>query len=293
MDPAQIATVRTFNRVVTRRVGALSDSFLGRGRPLSEARLLYEIGAAGAAVRDLRSRLSLDSGYLSRLLQSLEQQGLVTTRKAPDDARVTMVALTRKGLREVAALDGLSDAFATSVLTPLSSSQRRRLTEGMAEVERLIQAAAVEITVASPRGAAARYCLDAYFRELATRFAGGFDSARTNPAPPEVLSPPAGYFVVATLDGEPVGCGGLKIVDRTVGEIKRMWVARAVRGLGVGRRILESLEAHARRAHLQMLRLDTNETLEEAHALYRRAGYRETAPFNTEPYAQLWFAKDL
>jgi len=118
-------------------------------------------------------------------------------------------------------------------------------------------------------------------------------AARTNPAPPEVLSPPAGYFLVATLDGEPVGCGGRKIVDRAVGEIKRMWVAPAVRGLGVGRRILESLEAHALRAHLQILRLETNETLEEAHALYRRSGYRETAPFNTEPYAQLWFAKDL
>ncbi len=72
-----IAQVRRFNRTVTRRVGALDDRFLARGRPLGEARVLWEIGPGGCEVRTLRSRLGLDSGYLSRLLRSLEKEGLI------------------------------------------------------------------------------------------------------------------------------------------------------------------------------------------------------------------------
>ena len=87
MDETQIRQVRSFNRVVTRRIGALGDDYLGRGRPLAESRVLFEIGREGADVRDLRARLSLDSGYLSRLLRSLEAQALVTSQRAPDDGR--------------------------------------------------------------------------------------------------------------------------------------------------------------------------------------------------------------
>ena len=83
-----IATVRQFNRAWTQRVGALDESFLGSGRPLGPSRLLFEIGSTpgGAVVRELRDRLGLDSGYLSRLLRRLEDEGLVTTGADPDDA---------------------------------------------------------------------------------------------------------------------------------------------------------------------------------------------------------------
>jgi DNA-binding MarR family transcriptional regulator len=77
MDADQVRRVRSFNRTVSQRIGALNDHFLDRARPLGEARLLYEIGSAGAEVRKLRARLELDSGYVSRLLRSLERQGLV------------------------------------------------------------------------------------------------------------------------------------------------------------------------------------------------------------------------
>ena len=80
MEKTHIQQVRRFNRTVTQRIGVLSDDYLGRGRPLAEARLLFEIGREGADVRDLRERLALDSGYLSRLLRSLEAQGLTTSR---------------------------------------------------------------------------------------------------------------------------------------------------------------------------------------------------------------------
>ncbi len=72
-----------------------------------------------------------------------------------------------------------------------------------------------------------------------------------------------------------------------------MWVAPAARGQGVGRRLLEALEDHARQLGLAILHLETNRALHEAQALYRRHGYQEVAPFNAEPYAHHWFEKRL
>src|SRR5260370_18182034 len=82
-----IGRVRSFNRIITQRIGALNDAFLSRDRPLGQARLLWEIGPDGADVRRLRSRLGLDSGYLSRLLRSLENDGLVVGEQSLADGR--------------------------------------------------------------------------------------------------------------------------------------------------------------------------------------------------------------
>jgi GNAT superfamily N-acetyltransferase len=116
-------------------------------------------------------------------------------------------------------------------------------------------------------------------------------------ADPGALVPPAGYFFVATLAGSPVGCGALKL-DRegrrpTVAQVKRMWVSEEIRGLGVGRRMLEAIEAQAREAGVRVLRLETNRSLIEAQALYLSSGFREVEPFNEEPYAHVWFEKSL
>jgi DNA-binding MarR family transcriptional regulator/GNAT superfamily N-acetyltransferase len=287
----EVRTVRRFNRTVTRRIGALDASFLDRGRPLGEARLLYEIGCEGCDVGALREKLGLDSGYLSRLLRSLERQGLIRTGAAAGDGRGRRAEPTQSGIAELAEYDRRSDDFAKSLLSPLRTDQRRCLVAAMAEVERMMCAAAVEIRLEKPDSAAALSCLEKYYRELGERFVGGYDPATTLPVRPDELTPPKGCFAVARLDGAPVGCGALRAKDPTVGEIKRMWVAACVRGLGVGRRILEALEEQARQFDLRILRLETNKALQEAQNLYRSSGYREVAAFNDEPYAHHWFEK--
>lgn len=293
MYERHIERVRRFNRTVTLHIGALENSYLQRGRPLSEARLLHEVGPNGTDVRTLRARLNLDSGYLSRLLRSLEAQGLVQTAARASDARVRRVVLTPQGLTERANYDTLSDELATSFLNPLDPAQRDRLVGAMAEVERLLRVGAVEVRLEPPDSAAARSCLEQYFAELAARFEVGFDPSQSNPARPEEMTPPAGFFVVAWLDGAPAGCGALKIGNESTGEVKRMWTAPTARGLGIARRVLRALEASAREVGLLRLRLETNRALVEAQALYRGEGYREVAPFNAEPYAHHWFEKAL
>jgi DNA-binding MarR family transcriptional regulator/GNAT superfamily N-acetyltransferase len=287
------ARVRSFNRVVTQRIGALQDAYLARGRPLGASRVLWEIGDDGTDLRALRVRLDLDSGYLSRLVGALERVGLIAVAPDAADKRVRRVRLTAAGRAECALLDRQSDELAWSLLAPLSDGQRARLVDAMDAVERLLTAGLVEIGVEDPSSAAARFCLESYFAELDARFDAGFDPAHSISADPAELAEPAGLLLVARLRDEPIGCGALKLHGAEPAEIKRMWVASAARGLGVGRRILEELERQARERSVQVLRLETNETLREAAGLYRSSGYDEVAPFNDEPYAHHWFEKRL
>ena len=163
----------------------------------------------------------------------------------------------------------------------------------METVARLLTAGLVEIAVEDPTTEAAQRCIGAYFAELDSRFDAGFDPALSITADASELIEPAGLLLLGRLRGEPIGCGALKFHGRAPVEIKRMWVAPSARGLGVGRRILAELEAHARRRRVKVVRLETNRSLDEAISLYRSAGYDEVDAFNDEPYAHHWFEKRL
>ncbi|RAJ56600.1 MarR family transcriptional regulator with acetyltransferase activity [Streptomyces sp. Amel2xB2] len=293
MNDAQIEQVRRFNRTVTERVGVLRDHYLGLDRPIGEARLLWEVGAEGRDVRGLRERLSLDSGYVSRLLRSLEADGMVTVEPQPEDRRVRTVRLTEAGRAERARLDERSHGLAGSLLEPLNSAQRERLVAAMAEVDRLLTAATVTVDAVDPGHPDAEHCLRSCYEEFQERFDSGFDSTRSLLPDPGELRPPRGLFLVARLHGEPVGCGGLKLPADAPAEIKRMWVAPRARGLGLGRRFLAELEARALEHGRDLLRLDTNKTLTAAIGLYHSCGYEEIPAFNDEPYAHHWFEKRI
>jgi DNA-binding MarR family transcriptional regulator/GNAT superfamily N-acetyltransferase len=290
----RIARIRAFNRVITRRLGALDASFLGCGLSLGKARLLYEIGSGVNEVRRLRAQLGLDSGHMSRMLRSLEKRRLVETTVDAADARARIVRLTKAGRAKLDELDRKSNEGAQSWLAPLGEERQVELQAAMDEVVRLLTASEVAIAPEDPRSETAAWCFDQFFRELDARFAGGFDPGLTASASPAEIMPPNGAFLVATLPGQPVGCAALKLSDRgKVGEVKRMWVSQEVRGLGVGRRLLESLEALARRSGVARLRLSTNRSLVEAQALYRASGFHEVDLFDDDPYAQLAFEKLL
>jgi GNAT superfamily N-acetyltransferase len=163
----------------------------------------------------------------------------------------------------------------------------------MADTERIRRAAEVVIAAVDPADAGAQHCLRAYVDELNTRFDAGFDPARSISAGLDELRPPAGLFVLATLDGSPIGCAGLKFHSNEPAELKRMWIAPQVRGLGVGRRLLAEMEQRAAAGGAPAIHLETNGTLVEAITLYRSAGYIEVPAFNDEPYAHHWFEKRL
>lgn len=147
------------------------------------------------------------------------------------------------------------------------------------------------IARADPAGAAASACLAAYFAELDRRFPGGFDLGP--PADPARYQPPHGAFLVAADGPVPLGCVAVTRDGPGRGEVKRLWVAPAARGLGLGRRLMAAVEDAARDLGLFHLRLDTAATLTEAQALYAATGWRPIPRYNDNPYAAAWFDKRL
>jgi DNA-binding MarR family transcriptional regulator/GNAT superfamily N-acetyltransferase len=289
LDP--VSRVRRFNRAVTSAVGALDTSFLGRGRPLGAARVLNAIGHGRTDVAKIRDYLGLDSGLMSRLLRSLEDEGLIETVAHEDDARRRIARLTRTGLREFAAYEALSNAQAEDFLG--RHARAETLLAAMDLIASALMRERIALEETDPRSEAARYCLGSYYAELGRRFKQGFDVSLSRDPDAADMRRPRGTFIVALSDTLPIGCVGLKGTDHDYAEIKRLWVAPSARGLGLGRRLMQTAESFARDLGITLLRLDTNSALPEAGQLYRRTGWAEIPRFNDDPYPDLFFEKRL
>jgi DNA-binding MarR family transcriptional regulator len=288
-DP--VSRVRRFNRAVTAEVGALDTSFLGRGRPLGAARVLNAIGRGQADVAAIRDYLGLDSGLMSRLLRSLEEEGLIATIPNPQDARRRIAKLTETGRSEFEAYEALSNAQAKTFLS--RNSQPEELLRAMDIVASSLRRDHIVLEERDPRHPDARYCLSEYYAELARRFEKGFDVSLSRDPDAREMIRPRGVFLVAILDAMPIGCVGLKGSGGDVAEIKRLWVAPSSRGLGLAKRLMAAAEIAARELSIEVLRLDTNSALTEAEQLYRRAGWSEIDRFNDDPYPDTFFEKRL
>ena len=290
MPADHVAALRLFNRYFTRRIGALDDHYLGQDRPLGEARLLFEIGA-GVSLRELRSRLGLDAGYLSRMTKTLEAQGLVRISVHPEDSRLRRVELTPAGRAEVEEQNRRADDLAAGLLSGLTEGQRTDLTGALATTHRLLRLAAITVDLVDGHAPDARACLDAYAADLDERFPEGFD--KSDLVRPEEVSGDAGAFFVAYEEGRPVGCGALRRLEPGIGEIRHVWVHPEARRLGLARRLLVALEQAAVVRELSVVRLDTHATLTEAQAMYRACGYTEIPAYDDHVYASHWFEKRL
>ncbi|CAN7557544.1 helix-turn-helix domain-containing GNAT family N-acetyltransferase [Rhizobium sp. LjRoot98] len=288
-DP--ISRVRRFNRAVTAEVGALDTSFLGRGRPLGAARVLNAIGQGQSEIAAIRDYLSLDSGLMSRLLRGLEDEGLIETVPDQQDARRRVARLTDTGRSEFQEYEALSNAQAKTFLARHSSPEH--LLRAMDIVASSLRRDHIALEEKDPRHEDALYCLGEYYGELARRFDNGFDVSLSRDPDAKDMIRPRGAFLVAMLDGLPVGCVGLKGSGGDVAEIKRLWVAPSARGLGLAKRLMTSAEAIARDLTIKILRLDTNSALPEAKQLYRGTGWTEIDRFNDDPYPDTFFEKRI
>jgi len=291
MTITAIRRFRRFSRAVTREVGALDDSFLGRGRPLGAARVLNAIGHGREDVADIRDYLNLDSGLMSRLLRGLEEEGLVTTKPHPQDGRRRVAQLTASGRREFAAYEDLSNTRAETFLSGQHGTEA--VLAAMDLIATAIGRHDIAIEAVDPAGDDARFCLEAYYAELAERFEEGFEVSLSRDPDAVDMRPPRGAFLVASSDGLPVGCVGLKGDGAQMGEVKRLWVAPHARGFGLAKRLMRAVEDEARALSMRVLRLDTNRALPEAYALYKRDGWAEIDRFNDDPYPDHFFEKRL
>ncbi|MFG2271934.1 GNAT family N-acetyltransferase [Streptomyces chartreusis] len=293
MEPVStdhVTAFRRFNRYFTRRIGVLDDHYLGQDRPLGEARLLFEIGD-GMSLRELRSRLGLDAGYLSRMAKALQAQGMVTLSAHPDDSRLRMIEPTAAGRVEVKEQNRRANLVAAGLLDGLSEPQRAELAGALATAQRLLRLASITVALVDGAAPDARACLDGYAADIDERFPEGFD--KDDLVAPQEVSGDAGAFFVAYEEDRPVGCGALRRLESGVGEIRHVWVHPAARRLGLARRLLDALEQEAVARHLTVVRLDTHAALTEAQAMYRACGYTAIPAYDDNVYASHWFEKRL
>ena len=276
-----VDAVRRFNRFYTRRIGVLREGLLGSSCTLTEARLIYELAQVPHSTATVLGReLSLDLGYLSRLLQSLKRRGLVQAKPAPHDARHSLLSLTDKGRKAFALLNSRSREEMAAMLSELREGERERLVAAMSTVESLLgnEKRKPQIVLRSHRPGDMGWVVqthgEVYSREygwderfealvadIAARFIRNFDPERE-------------ACWIAELDGERVGSVFVVKHSKTVAKLRLLIVEPKARGRGLGRRLVEECIGFARAKGYRRLALWTQSNLAAARALYRRCGFR-------------------
>jgi DNA-binding MarR family transcriptional regulator/GNAT superfamily N-acetyltransferase len=278
----RIDTVRRFNRFYTRRIGVLREDLLGSPYSLAEARLIYELAHRDRpTAAELGRDLTLDAGYLSRLLRGLERSGVLSRTRSATDGRRNHLALTAKGRRAFATLNAQSNKDVAALLEGLPDPQQRGLVSALETVEMVLGARPAPGVpfllrthqpgdlgwVIGRHGAlyAQEYGWDETFEalvgEIAARFIRNFDPKRER-------------CWIAERDGCNVGSVCLVRKSATVAQLRLLIVEPDARGLGIGRRLVSECERFARRAGYRKIVLWTNDILDAARHLYEEAGYR-------------------
>jgi DNA-binding MarR family transcriptional regulator/ribosomal protein S18 acetylase RimI-like enzyme len=294
-DPVQ--TVRRFNRFYTRQIGVLQEHLLQSPFSLSEVRVLYELAhRENATAKDLCADLGLDRGYVSRMLQSFEQQGWIKTKPSPDDRRSQFLTLTSKGHKVFDPLERRSGDEVAAMLGKLSPAAQRRLLAAMREVE--------DILARSERAAApyllrphrpgdmgwvvqrhgelywTEYHYDERFEALVAgivaQFIDKFDPARER-------------CWIAERDGENVGSVFLVKKSAWIAKLRLLLVEPSARGLGIGKRLVEECVDFAREAGYKKIMLWTQSELAAARGIYQKAGFQKIA----EEKHESWSRTDL
>jgi DNA-binding MarR family transcriptional regulator/GNAT superfamily N-acetyltransferase len=285
----QIAAVRAFNRFYTRKLGVLDQQLLKSPFSLSEARVLYELATCETpTAKEIGIELGLDPGYLSRMIQNFDENGLVTRRPLPSDRRQYRLSLTAKGRQAFAKVDRSSHDDVAAMLVSLPRGDGRRLIEAMAVIERLLGASRISPhpailrepgpgdmgSVVQSHGSlyASEYGFDSSFEglvaEIAAKFLASFDASRER-------------CWIADVDGAQVGSVFLVRHTDDIAKLRLLLVDPAGRGQGLGQRLVAECIAFARQCGYRRITLWTQSILLAARKIYQDAGFVLVA---TEPH---------
>jgi DNA-binding MarR family transcriptional regulator/GNAT superfamily N-acetyltransferase len=279
-----VRAVRRFGRFYTGRLGVLQDHLLDTPFSLPEARILYELAQRDEATASrIGADLSLDSGYLSRLLRGLEERGLIRRRESPDDARKQMIMLTGPGRSAFTKLDRAADEQVRAMLEPLPEREKGRLVGAMRAIESLLggDVPASPAYVLRPHRPgdmgwvvhrhgvlySQEYrwneAFEALVAGIVAEFIQKFDAKRER-------------CWIAEVDGEPVGSVFLVKASEDVAKLRLLLVEPRARGMGIGRRLVEECVRFARQAGYERMTLWTNDVLTSARRIYQTAGFTLT-----------------
>ena len=276
----RVAAVREFNRFYTNVLGLLQEGLLETPYSLTEARVIFELAAAGQAdATELRRSLDIDAGYLSRVLARFEGSGLISRQRSAADGRRQMIALTESGQAAFLMLDRRSSDQIGELLGQLPEAGQRRLAAAMATVRGILEGpprpAGYVLRAPLPgdlgwvvrqHGAvyADEYQWDASFEALVARIVADYAECR---------DPRREAVWIAEVNGEPAGCVFCMRKSETTGQLRLLLVDPAARGLGIGARLVGECISFARRVGYDELVLWTNAVLTAARRIYETAGF--------------------
>ncbi|WP_152362647.1 bifunctional helix-turn-helix transcriptional regulator/GNAT family N-acetyltransferase [Microlunatus speluncae] len=301
VDSVVVDRIRSFNRFYTKIIGVLDEGLVGSPYNLTEARVLYELATTtdGLDIADLRTRLGLDPGYTTRILDRFTESGLVTRQRSEQDRRRQTITLTGAGRTVQTALNRRTERGITRLLEPLTGSDRARLVTAMGTVRALLGRGPerrVELRAAQPgdlgwiveRNAmlyADEYGWDATYEALVAKIVADFAQDH-DPARERVW--------IAEVDGERAGavfC--VRGDDADTAKLRLLLTEPWARGLGLGTRLVDACIAFARAAGYSRLVLWTNDILAAARRIYQRAGFvlideESHHSFGTDLTGQTW-----
>ncbi|MGE5258707.1 MAG: GNAT family N-acetyltransferase [Hyphomicrobiales bacterium] len=278
----RIEAVRRFNRFYTRQIGLLLERYLRSPFSLAEARVLYELAHhEQTTATELSSELTLDPGYVSRILRGFGKRGLVVSSPFETDGRKRCLRLSKKGQGSFAMINTRSQREIRATLARLPVRAQERLIQAMQTVEELLGAepqhpAPYILRLHRPgdmgwvvqcHGAlyAEEYGWDVQFEafvaEIVSRFIRNFDPEKER-------------CWIAEKDGENVGSVFLVRKSTSVAKLRLLIVEPEARGLGIGARLVDECITFARQAGYRTITLWTNSILSAARHIYKKAGFR-------------------
>ncbi|WP_424629553.1 bifunctional helix-turn-helix transcriptional regulator/GNAT family N-acetyltransferase [Bradyrhizobium sp. SYSU BS000235] len=290
-----IDAVRRFNRFYTRKIGVLDQQLLESPYSLTEARVLFELAHRDQPTAgEIGADLGLDRGYLSRIIQSFMDKGLVTRKPIPEDRRQFRLKLTAKGRQAFGRLNRSSHDDVGAMLQTLSITGKQSLIDAMTTIEQLLDGeAGGSKIVLRPHQAgdmgwviqqhgllyAQEYGWDMSFEALAADITAQFL---------KTFDPAQERCWIAEIDGHRVGSLFLVKESAEVAKLRLLLVDPLGRGRGLGKRLVEESVAFARACGYRKIMLWTQSILLAARGIYANAGFVHVA---SEPHHS--FGQDL
>jgi DNA-binding MarR family transcriptional regulator/GNAT superfamily N-acetyltransferase len=294
VPPARVATVRHFNRFYTRQIGVLNQGLLRSRYSLAESRVLYELAHRDQPTAvELAHELTLDDGYLSRILRAFLKRGLIARRAAKADRRQRLLSLTPRGRSVFASLNARSDDQVATMLRELAPGDQERLVRAMGTIEQVLQREPSAPASRSPyllrphrpgdmgwvvyrHGIlySQEYGWDERFEALVAEIVAQFI---------ERFDPKRERCWIAEKDGENVGSVFLVRHTPRIAKLRLLLVEPRARGLGIGQRLVDECVRFGRQAGYRKITLWTNSVLHAARRIYERTGF---ALVKEEPHAR-------
>jgi len=295
-----IRSVRDFNRFYVELLGVMKNRFLGLDCSLTELRIIFEIdNSERITAREIKEKLSLDEGYVSRLVKKMAKEKIVFRKQSPNDKRTYFLCLTEKGREVAKQIDERSDSQVEEILSNLDTDGKTKIVKAMTEIKNIFirQQTISNVSYKISQSLAEFEQGKKLFQEYADSLSfdldfQGFQQEIVSIS--EKYAPPKGALILCFLGKKPIACVGLREISDNIAELKRLYVKPEFRSLKIGRKLMDTALCEAKKMGYGFVRLDSIAEMQAAIALYKKLGFYEIEAYCRNPFeTAIFMEKEL